>query len=491
MIESLYTGASGVKAYSRAMTVVGSNIANVNTGGYKYSRVGFKDVFASSLVGSDASIGKGVNIGNVTPIFSQGTFENSELETDMAVDGNGFFVLKDQFGKQLYTRAGDFQFDLEGYLVTKAGLSVQMLDIDKASHESIGTPKKIQILGRVDPPQVTGNGVKKGTGVFVHANLNSNATPPEIPMNTLNVKSSMYNFSTAVSVFDEIGNEHTVTIAFRKIPNQPAQINQATGQPIPGSEGKNQWEWYSLVPGEDIEGGSAGVIQGVGGGFLQFNDDGRLLGDLAGVLQTPPPPVGAPAGTPPGPPILVAQPKSSEEPRTQIEFRFSNGAPLVRYGFDFGEGSNPLDPNDKRTGLDGMTQFASGHKVNLLGADGNPSGTLESIKINPDGLIEGIFDSGLVKPLSRILLAKFASVEELSRKGDSLYAESLDSGKPIVGDPGKAGLGAVRSKSLEKSNVDLANEFVSMIETQRAFQANAKTVTTSDEMLADLIQMKR
>jgi len=141
--------------------------------------------------------------------------------------------------------------------------------------------------------------------------------------------------------------------------------------------------------------------------------------------------------------------------------------------------------------LDGVTQFASDYKIIAANADGIKSGKLESIFIREDGTIDGAFDSGRVKSLGRIALTDFKAREKMNIEGENIYTQSFESGPPIVNDPQKGGMGAINSKTLEHSNVDLSGEFVRMIEGQRAFQANAKTVTTSDEILADLIQMKR
>lgn len=492
MLESLYTGASGVKSYTKAMTVVGSDIANVNTVGYKQSRVGFEDILASNLRGSSTKIGKGVNIGSITTIHTQGTFENTELVTDLAINGDGFFVVKDQFDRNLYTRAGAFQFDKEGYLTNKKGLQLQMYDVDPITFGNVGVPKNVQILGKIDAPVPTGNGIIKGSGVVISANLDANTEPPEVPFNSKNVKSSMYNFSTAVSVYDALGVEHTVTIAFAKIPNQPPQTDPNTGQPIPGTAIKNQWKWYALIPGEEVNGGVPGNIEAVGGGFLQFSDDGRLIGDLPGVLQAPQAQIG-PDGQPipvQESPILQPLAKDPNIPRTQVVFNFLE-SPNLKVGFDFGTGFNPLGEADGRTGLDGVTQFAANSEVVKLEADGNSAGTLENINIKPDGLVEGLFTSGTSKPLARISLAKFPAIEELQKKGDNLFSETILSGDVIMGSAGDSGLGTIQAMALEKSNVDLSDEFVRMIEDQRGFQASAKTITTSDEMLSDIITMKR
>jgi len=489
MLGSLYTGSSGVKAHSNSMTVTGSNIANVNTIGYKFNRVNFQDLLATST-GSGTDTSKGVQIGSIQNVQTQGSFTMTELETDLAIDGNGFFGVRDKGGNLFYSRAGQFSYDKEGYLSTSDGLYLQARDVDETNNKSIGPLKRIKVMDQVDPPKQTGDGITPGTGVTISANLDSNAQVPKKEIDFDNVKPEMYNFSTSVAVFDNKGNEHVINVAFRKMKDVPEQIDPVTGAAIPGTEIKNRWEWYALSPGEDLEGGVPGTVKAVGGGFLEFADDGRLLTDLPGTITTPPLPPGAPAGTPPLPPILIPQSKTEGVP-TQIGLNFKGSGTVQSIGFNFGLGQNPNDPGDPRTGMDGITQFATESKIHNVGADGNASGKLENIFIRGDGSIEGAFDSGRVKTLGRIGISSFKAAEQLRQKGKQLYAETAKSGKAILDDPGFNGKGTIQSKSLERSNVELPSEFVRMIEGQRAFQANAKTVTTSDEILADTIQMKR
>lgn len=490
MIGSLYSGASGVQTHSDSMSVTGSNIANVNTVGYKYNRVNFQDLLSTSM-GGHKKIGQGVKIGNIQNIHTQGSFEMTEMETDVALDGNGFFTLKDEAGNLFYTRAGQFDYDKNGFLVSQDGKFVQVKDVNPDTRESVGPLKNINILDQIDPPSPTGDGSKEGTGVTLKANLNSNAEVIDVALDYDNVRMEMYNFSTSVTVYDSKGNEHSVNVVFRKLPDQPAEIDPATGQPIPGTAIENNWQWLVLAPGEILQDGVPGVMKAVGGGFLEFSDDGRLISDTPGLIETPPLPPGAPPGTPPPPPEMTRQPIVPDQP-TQVDFNFVDAGPVAQtIGFNFGNGSNPDDPNDTRTGMDGVTQFASDFKIISAMADGIKSGKIESIYIREDGTVDGAFDSGKVKALGRLAITDFKAREKLRIMGENLYTMTFESGPAIVNDAGKNGMGSVNSKSLEHSNVELSNEFVDMIEGQRAFQANAKTVTTSDEILADLIQMKR
>lgn len=493
MLGSLYTGSSGVKTQSNAMTVTGSNIANVNTVGFKTNRVNFQDLLATTVEGDTGqTIGKGAQIANIQTIHTQGSFENTELETDLAIDGSGFFGVRDKVGKLYYTRAGQFTYDKEGYLTTKNGEYLQVKKVDPDTNKTIGNLERIKLQGLVDPPTPTGDGAKEGSGVIIKANIDANATPPEMEIDYENVVPEMYNFSTSVTVIDAKGNEHVVNVAFRKVPDQPVQVDPVTNQPIPGTEIKNSWQWIALSPGEDIDGGFTGTNKAIGGGFLQFSNEGRLVTDTPGQIQTPAPNPNLPAGTPQDlRPTMVALSKNSQQPISQVTFNFAGLGQPQSIGFNFGLGSNPNDPNDTRSGVDGITQFASDSSVKNISVDGFKAGTIENVSVDTDGTIKGHFDSGRIKSLARVILTDFNAREKLIQKGQNLFKRSFDSGEALTDEPGKGKMGKIHSKSLEHSNVELSDQFVKMIEGQRSFQANAKTITTSDEILSDLIQMKR
>jgi flagellar hook protein FlgE len=486
---ALHTGASGLNTYGEAMTVVGANIANVNTLGYKSNRVNFQDLLATSLSGVRGRIGKGVKMGSVQADFTQGNLTPSTMITDLAVDGQGFFTVRDPIGRTYYTRAGNFQFDKEGFLVNPEGAYLQVRDIDEETGETSGFPHATKLIGLNAPPKATGDGTGR-SGVKVSANLNAEAEIPAVPFDPTNVQADMYNFSTTVTVHDQNGGEHVLNVVFRKIQDRPPQIDPATGQEIPGSGSRNQWNWYAVSDASEF-GGTPGVLVSTSGGFLRFTDNGRMLEATNGRFVQPAPGQVGPDGQliPPGPPQLIEAPLQGTTPIPQATLPFAD-IPLV-VGLDFGEGSNPDDPADQRTGLDGITQFAAESKVSKIESDGYKAGSLEDIEITRDGVIVGHFDNGTNRSLSKIMLTRFAANESLLRRGEGLFEESLASGRAIQGNANDGTFGSIRSQNLERSNVDLAKEFVKMIETQRAFQANAKSITTSDEMLADLVAMKR
>jgi flagellar hook protein FlgE len=492
LLGSLNTGASGVQTHGKAMQVVGNNIANVNTFGFKRNSVAFEDLMGNAQPqgATFTKASNGVKIGSVEMDFSQGAFETTTLSTDMAIAGGGFFtIVSPSTGKQSYTRNGQFSYDKNGFLSTLRGGRVQALKVDRVTGESKGIPGALQILGLVDAPQPTGTG-HKGTGIKLAANLDANASIKDVPVDPTNVTDNMYNFATSTTVYDSLGNTHAATIAMRRRPDLPEQIDPATGQPIAGTGVSNQWEYYMLFDGASL-GQVPGTMVAVGGGFMQFTDDGKLIAATGGSFEAQPggvDPDGNPL--PEGPPRLIPQPVDPDTGIPQFAIPFGGGAPLL-IGLHLGDGFNPDDPTDPRSGLDGITQFAGHYNVLRTSADGNPAGTLESIFLEDNGTVNGVFDAGYTRAIGRIVLTKFDNPGKLAQVGENMLVETLGSGKKVTGEAGTAGLGEIRSKSLEQSNVDLSQEFVKMVETQRAFQASAKTVTTSDEMIQDLINMKR
>ena len=492
LLGSLNTGASGVKTQGKTMQVVGNNIANVNTFGFKSNKVAFEDLMGNAWPqgATFTKASNGVKIGGVQMDHSQGAFETTTLSTDLAIAGGGFFtIVNPSTGKESYTRNGQFSYDKEGYLSTLRGGRLQALKVDRITGDSKGIPGALQVLGLVDAPQPTGTG-HKGTGIKLAANLDANASVKDVPVDPTNVLDNMYNFATSTTIYDALGNSHTATVAMRKRPDLPEQIDPGTGQPIAGTGVSNQWEYYVMFDGSSL-GQVPGTMVAVGGGFMQFTDDGKLIAATGGSFEAQPGGVdedGQPL--PAGPPRLIPQPVDPDTGVPQFAIPFGGGAPLV-IGLHLGDGFNPDDPTDPRSGLDGITQFAGHYNVLRTSADGNPAGILESIFLEDNGTVNGVFDAGYTRAIGRIVLTKFDNPGKLAQVGENMLVETLGSGKKVTAEPGTAGFGEIRSKSLEQSNVDLSQEFVKMVETQRAFQASAKTVTTSDEMIQDLINMKR
>jgi flagellar hook protein FlgE len=412
MIGSLFAGMVGLNVNSTSMTVLGDNIANVNTTAFKSNRSSFANILASSLAGSVSSdVGRGVQFQGTTPMWTQGTIENTNNPTDMAINGSGFFVLQDGGGANFYTRAGEFYFDRDGNLVNLGGLFVQ-------GYEVTGTnPDGTLILGAV-----------------TNINTSDQGSSPPSATDTLSVDVNLDaatadsgTYATTTTVYDTLGNAIPLTLTFLKT-------------------GANTWDVTPSVPAT------------VAGAATMTNF--TLTFDTNGNLQS------------------------------------GGGAKLITIS-GFLNGAN--DPQDiawdvyDTTGASNgsLTQYSSPSVTTYQTQNGYPAGTLRTVDVNEEGVVTGSYSNGQLTPLFQMVMADFPSYYGLTKMGKNLYSESLESGTALFGTPQSGRLGSISTSAIEMSNVDLAAEFVKMITTQRAFQANSRVITTSDEILNELINLKR
>jgi flagellar hook protein FlgE len=411
MIASLYAGISGLSANATAMTVIGDNIANVNTTAFKSNRSHFANILSTSLGGESApaGVGRGVEFWGVSAQWTQGSLENSTSATDLAINGKGFFMVQDTSGSNFYTRAGNFTFDKEGFLVNPDGHQLQGYQIDTAGN--IGSITDIYIPGeRVSPPAAT-------TEFNFDINLNAGALTGD-------------TYTTAQTVYDSLGNAVPVTFTFTR---------QAAAQ---------TWTVTGSIPA------SAGTAVTFGGSASM-----NIVFDDAGIMTSP-------------------------AANVTTALTLTNGAdtPLsMNWAFEDASGNSYGD----------VTGYASASGTTFQYQDGYPAGMLRGISVDETGVVTASYSNGEMTPLYQIALVDFPSYDGLTKMGKNLYAASLDSGQALVGVAGTGRLGSVAPNSLEMSNVDLAEEFVKMITTQRAFQANSKVITSSDEILQELINIKR
>lgn len=430
---ALYSGVSGINSNGNAMNVIGDNIANVNTVGFKGSRAVFADMLSVEMGGS--KIGTGSRLVSSDRIFSQGGVESSNNITDMAIQGNGLFVLRNEQGAIFYTRAGQFNLNKAGALVNPLGLRVQGVQLN-GDGTAVSGLTDITLNNRLlVAPTAT-------TKITLSGNFDSTAVVPTLPapadaLGTEGTSAEWFsssNFSTIVTVYDSLGDTHDLTFLYRKI-------------------GNDLWSYRVVTPSDDITGGTPGkLIQVSGpGGVLEFNPDGSI--NLGGATNV-----------------------------TDITFDFNNGSlvPQVITGGVPGD----LDITD-------FTQYAVPSSVSTLKQNGVKPGTLTSISIDQKGWITGLFSSGATQNLYRVALADFTNPEGLTHVGNSLYRQSTEAGELIYGEPGTGGFGDVLSSSLELSTVDLAAEFVRMVITQRGFQANSRTITVTDSLLEEIANLKR
>jgi flagellar hook protein FlgE len=408
MIGSLFAGISGLNANATAMTVIGDNIANVNTTGFKSNRSSFANVLSQSLGGDTGSdIGRGVEFWGTSPLWTQGSLENTGSATDLAINGKGFFIVNDPSGASFYTRAGQFYLDENGDMVNPDNLKVQGYEID--ANGNLGNLTNISIPGeRVSPPSPT-------TTFTFDINLDAGAAAGT-------------TYTTSQSVFDSLGNAVPLTLTFTKV--DPA-----------------------VTPRSWTVGGSVAAPNGpvtfAGGTTFTFDAGGNLT---------------APAGD------------------LTVNITMGNGASNMSLNWDLVDTAGPLGD---------ITGYASPSNTTFQHQDGFSSGVLRGISVDESGVVTASYSNGQLTPVFQVAIADFPSYDGLTKLGKNLYAESLNSGQPLPGVAGDGRLGSISPMAIEMSNVDLAQEFVKMITTQRAFQANSRVITTSDEILSELINIKR
>lgn len=444
VLTSLYAGISGINANGAALSVIGNNIANVNTVAFKASRASFADVLSQSLAGSSGrtQIGRGSYLSDVSPIFTQGSLESTSSGLDLGIDGDGFFLARDSAGATYYTRAGQFNINKDGLIANSEGLLLQGYQADSNGSVS-GTIDNVNVSSTSTPPKAT-------SSMRITANLDSRE--PEINTGLdINDLTNTYHFSTSMSVYDSLGNEHLVTVYFTKVYDDMA-----------GSTG-NYWQWNAVA-----DGASGAAVMALG--YLQFDQTGALVAEDVADMDIDP-----------------TDPTGLDLPNPFSDFDFTGGVTQNQLiTFDFGTGTA-----DGGSGLDGTTQFGSVSSTLFQSQDGYASGSLKSFSINQEGMISGLYTNGQTRLLGQVALGIFNNPHGLTKMGKNLYGESFDSGQPIIGSPNAGGRGRLLSNSLELSNVDLAEEFIKLITAQRGFQANSRVITTTDEMLGELVNLKR
>lgn len=426
VLSSLYTGVSGLSAQGEALGVIGDNIANANTVGFKASRAEFQDIISKSLKGilGGNQIGRGTKIGAVNPILTQGNVDATEKATDLAISGDGYFVLRGSDGES-FTRNGSFHFDKEGYLVTNDDQRVQGFQADKKGViiNKVGDIKFPRALIPAEPTEL----------IKMELNLDSRIREPK----TFDIKDphSTSDFTTGIEVYDSQGNKHLMTVFF----------NRTTDR---------NWTYRGFVDGKEVTGGKEGEMSKVVEGNLTFTVDGLL----------------------------------DTEAQTFSGFNFKGGAlQNQQIKIDFGDSIT----TDKGTGLVGTKQYGRESGLISWNQDGSAAGTITNLSFNDSGVLTALYSNGQTQDLAQVALSKFENPEALFKVGNNRLKEARSSGSPSIGKPNQAGRGKLFAKSLERSTVDLALEFVNLIQNQRGFQANAKTITTTDELLAEVINLKR
>ena len=463
MMRSLYSGVSGMQNHQTRLDVIGNNVANVNTTGFKRGRVNFHDMISQQLSGAakpttevggvnPKEVGLGVMIASIDTIFTQGNLQSTGVGTDVAIQGNGFFVLKD--GEQtFYSRAGAFGIDRDGTLVNPAdGLRVQGWMARELNGEMIintagNTQDLIIPVGTKDPAKATQN-------VNFACNLNKNT--PEILEGATPADIAKGTWATEFKIYDSFGNAHNLAVSFQRVAGNP-----------------NQWLATVNVDPENADFTQTRVglntTDGMDNSFIvNFDNTGTLL-SVSDSAQN----VSNPAGE------LIVQ-ASFTVPEANPD---EDGNPL-RQTLNINLGTIGSQKNT-------VTQCASESSTKAFYQDGYTMGYLDNFKIDQSGVITGVYSNGTNRPIGQIALASFTNQGGLEKTGSNTYVQSNNSGLANIGTSGIAGKGSLLAGTLEMSNVDLTEQFTDMIVTQRGFQANSKSIQTADTLLETVLALKR
>lgn len=405
MLRSMFTAISSLSLHQAFMDVVANNLANVNTYGFKSSRVTFQDQFAQTLWSGSApsdnlgginpaQIGLGVRLGVISPTFTQGMLQATNRNTDLAIQGDGFFIYRNA-ATNLFSRDGSLEMDSEGYLVNGAtGLRIQgwmatmvggvpTIDVG-AALQDIQLPLGATLAQQTTNSQLFGN-------------LDSRATSP---------------YQVAIGVYDSLGNLHSVTLTF-----------------TPGAG--NTWTWAASGTGVS------------GSGNLVFDANGQYVSSTGNV---------------------------------SVAASGITGANDFTFTVDMSK----------------LTQLASESDLSMTFQDGLAAGTFSTFFVTPQtGEIVGVYSNGMQRLIGQLALASFVNPAGLLAQGQNLFMVGPNSGDPAIGQAGTGTRGTIAAGYLEGSNVDLGQEFTNMIVAQRGFQASSRIITTSDEMLLEIVNLKR
>lgn len=430
-------GLSGLSAASKALDVIGNNVSNSATVGFKSARANFADVYASSLSGGGASqVGIGTAVSAIQQQITQGNITTTNNSLDIAINGGGFFRM-DTNGSITYTRNGQFHLDKNGYVVNDQSAKLTGYPVDANGLVVKSSPVDLQISSAAIAPVATGASVG-GTfqGVLANVNLDSRDTAKTWSSTTSNgvmtANSAGYNYTAPVTVYDTLGNSHTLTLYFSK--------STTTGA----------WDVHANVDGTD----EANVT--LSGSPLTFNTSGVLTSTT---------PLGV----------------SIDLDGVAADLTLSSGSTVTN------DAASTLAFNIDFTG---SNQFGSTSATNSLEQDGYTSGSLTGLSVGDDGVVQGNYSNGQSRQLGQVVLANFANPNGLASLGNNQWSETTESGAALVGSPNSGRLGVLQSQAIEESNVDLTAELVSMITAQRNYQASAQTIKTQDAVMQTLVNLR-
>ena len=514
---------SGLNAASKNLDIIGHNIANSGTTGFKSSRAEFSEAVASALGSSSGeSHGIGVTTAAVTQMFKQGNISPTGNNLDVAINGNGFFVVKQLDGTDAYTRSGNFRVDDEGYLRTINGDSVLGYPVDLESGKIMTSGERISMVfptGKPIPAQQTSK-------ISVDLNLDARAqlATGDASANPPIAATPRATYGTSFSVYDQQGTSVPVNLYFEK-------------------SGANQWTMYNQL--DDLTAVPPVINAPVG--FMQMNTLGQpigmaTVGDIGATTPAVPVAGGTAVATQPVTYSYIDQAETNPNLRNKtldIERRwtytyntpavtvpptdphiisatyedFVNGAPFnisdaatLAGGTSTGETTmaftlpvqvdsskvnpNNLEPFEVELNLGGITQFGTGFAVSRLSQDGYASGSLTSINISDDGTIIANYSNGIKRSEGQLAMADFRNTQGLAAVGGDKWMKTPESGEEIPGTAKSGTFGSLIAGALEESNVDLTAELVNMMTAQRAYQASAQAIKTQDQVFSTLVNLR-
>ncbi len=457
MMRSMYSGVSGLRAHQMKMDIIGNNIANVNTVGYKGQRVTFQEVFSQTVKGAGSpqagkggtnphQVGLGISLSSIDTYHIRGAVQRTDNNTDLAVNGDGFFMLSDSsdYLNRTYTRAGNFSLDEDGNLVASNGFRVlgYMTDSVTGALKSNLEGIKISKSEAVD--------ARSTSFINFEGNLDNSLTAMTTPStyddstdpHTLAHHGSTKYWETTYTVLDSLGGQHSLKFTFIRGMDDQGAIGDPNewGVIIQDLDSKEYYTNSGTV-GDTTPGGGADMNEIILP--LIFGTDGKL--DTGSTLLH------------------------------NIRVPAKNGSATTDIKIDFSK----------------LTQFRSDSNASVTASDGYAQGFLDTFTIGPTGEINGVFTNGQNKVIGRLALAVFKNPAGLEKTSENMYQTTPNSGDAVVGVPGSGGMGSLNPGTLEMSNVDISREFTEMISTQRGFQANSRIITASDEMLQELVNLKR
>ena len=433
-------GLSGLNISSRNLEVIGNNVANSGTYGAKSSRAEFADMYAAALTGAGSNnVGIGATVAAVSQQFTQGNISTTDSPMDMAINGNGFFQVTDGTKPTMYTRNGQFKVDRTGYIVNNQG------------HKLLGYQAKLQgtiVAGAATPLQLPTSGIAPHATDEVTLEMNFDSRQAAIPTTTpLNVSDPRtYNFSTSQTMYD--GKGQAVSVNYYFVKTSP-----------------DNWDMYATANGTPL-----------------LTDPNTGLASRVASLTYP-----AAGGTPSG--ITAYKSDGSANPAPNGIFQLPPIPPATLAG---GALTEPISFNGNGPSVDmsQSTEYGAAFSVTNLAQTGYAPGQLSSISIDPTGVIMARYSNGQSKPAGQVELATFRNPQGLQPQGGNEWSSTYGSGDPIVGTPSSGNLGTLQSGALEESNVDLTGELVNMMVAQRAYQANAQTIKTEDQVMQTLVNMR-